>query len=392
MPLYGKIIPPLIAIWVILWLINGSVKDKIINLRKSPVFFILVFFYLLHIIGMSYTENFSVGLFDLEVKFSILLLPILVFSNKDFFDKYRNVILSAFLSGNVIAALISIGVGYSRTLKYNINYLHYQEFSLFHHPSYSSMYALFSICIVIFFLFNKNQNNNLPSIFRLSFPVYYKLRAISLFVILCAFIYFLSSRTGIIAAILVIGFLIVYYIFKKKKWLFFLPLLIVFIPLSYLIIKNNPRFTPVIAFINTPLDSIKMDATENTMVRYNIACQSIELIKQNFFLGAGTGDVKESLKKRYQEKNIIKALHPLINAHNQFLETFIGLGIAGILSLLSMIFYPLYNGMKNGNVLLVAFSLTIIVNFMFESMLNTQAGIVFFAFFHSLLMCSDDGS
>ena len=107
-PLYGKILPLLIVILVILWLINGSIKDKISNLKKSPVFFLPVFFYMLHILGMSYTSNFSEGLFDLEVKFSLLLLPVLIVSDKKFFEKYRNNILLAFLIGNCIALFVCI--------------------------------------------------------------------------------------------------------------------------------------------------------------------------------------------------------------------------------------------------------------------------------------------
>jgi len=373
-PLYGKILVPLIAIWIILWLINGGIKDKITNLKKSFLFLLPAFFYLLHVIGMSYTSNVSEGLFDLEIKFSLLLFPILIVSDYQFFKKNMNSILLSFTIGNSIAALICIGFGFFRTIKYDINYFIYTDFSLFHHTTYASMYALFSIILLIFFLFN----NKLISIS-------YKLAMIFMIVILCAYIYFLSSRTGIIAAIIVLGFLIVGYFSVKRKWILLLSCLILFMALPYFVIQNHPRFIPLIRFLNTPLDSIKMNAEENIIVRYIIARQSVELIKQSPLLGTGTGDVKETLEKRYKEKNIIHALNPVLNIHNQFLETFIGLGVSGILSLLLLVFYPLIIGLKTKNVLLITFLLIIISNFMFESMLNTQAGTIFFAFFYPLL-------
>src|SRR3990172_6907694 len=92
-PLYGKILPPLILIILILWFINGSIKNKICNLKKSfVVVFLQVFFYLLHIIGMLYTDNVSEGLFDLEVKFSLFLFPIMIFSDKEFFKRNHHLI------------------------------------------------------------------------------------------------------------------------------------------------------------------------------------------------------------------------------------------------------------------------------------------------------------
>lgn len=373
-PLSGKILVPLITIWIIIWLIRGNIKNKISNIKWSSVFLLPVFFYLLHIIGMSYTSNFSEGLFDLEVKFSLLLFPVLIVSDKEFFQKYRNNILSAFLIGNCMAALVCIGYGFFRTMKYDINYLLYTDFSLFHHTTYASMYALFSIIILIYFLFNKKP-----------IPASYKLAAVFPIAILCAYIYFLSSRAGILTAIIVLAFLTIIYCLMKQKWILLISGLVIFVALPYIIIQNHPRFTPVVDFINTPLDSLKVDAPENITVRYIIACQTMELIKQNALLGTGTGDVKDELKKFYEQKKIVHALNPTLNTHNQFLETFIGLGILGILFLLLLVFYPLIVGFRTENILLITFSLIIISNFMFESMLNTQAGIIFFAFFYSLL-------
>jgi len=380
-PLYGKILVPLIAIWVILWLMNGSIKDKISNLKKFPIFLLPVFFYLMHILGMIYTSNFSEGLFDLEIKFSLLLFPILIIGKKEFFEKNMNSILLAFLIGNCVAALVCIGYGSFRTIKYDINYFIYTDFSLFHHTTYASMYALFSIIILIFFLFNK-----------MSISISHKLMAIFLFAILCAYIYFLSSRTGIIAAILVLGFLTISYCLMKRKWILLISGVIIFMILPYIVIQNHPRFIPIVNFINTPIDSVKMDAAENITVRYIIARQSIELIKQKILLGTGTGDVKDALKEQYKQKNIVHALDPVLNSHNQFLETFIGLGILGISSLLLLVFYPLIVGLKTENVLLITFLLIIISNFMFESMLNTQAGTIWFSFFYSLLFQTNAAS
>jgi O-antigen ligase len=86
----------------------------------------------------------------------------------------------------------------------------------------------------------------------------------------------------------------------------------------------------------------------------------------------------------YTDKNIVYALNPLINVHNQFIETYLGLGLFGLSCLIIMLFSLLYYGIRNKYLLPIMFAVIIFFNFNFESMLNTQAGVFFFAFFFCL--------
>jgi len=72
-----------------------------------------------------------------------------------------------------------------------------------------------------------------------------------------------------------------------------------------------------------------------------------------------------------------------LNVHNQFLETFVGQGILGDIILLLLLIYPFIQSLKKQNYLFALFLLLIGINFLFESMLNRQAGVLFFAFFYS---------
>ena len=80
------------------------------------------------------------------------------------------------------------------------------------------------------------------------------------------------------------------------------------------------------------------------------------------------------------------ALKKKLNAHNQFLQTFIGTGIIGFLLLLSITLGAIIKGFINKNYLLILFSLLMILNFLVESMLQAQAGFIFFVFFFCILI------
>lgn len=75
------------------------------------------------------------------------------------------------------------------------------------------------------------------------------------------------------------------------------------------------------------------------------------------------------------------AIENKLNVHNQFLETMLGQGLPGITLLFLLFFVGLIHSIKNKNWLFFTFILLVGFNYLFESMLNTQAGVVFFGFF-----------
>jgi O-antigen ligase len=73
-----------------------------------------------------------------------------------------------------------------------------------------------------------------------------------------------------------------------------------------------------------------------------------------------------------------------LNVHNQYIETLIGQGIIGLLWLLSILLLPLIISIKEKKIFFIGFIIITGINLFFESMFNTQAGVIFFAFFYSL--------
>ena len=128
---------------------------------------------------------------------------------------------------------------------------------------------------------------------------------------------------------------------------------------------------------------------QSTALRIAIWHSASIVISENWLTGTGTGDVKDELRKEYNNEKIVVAIKENLNAHNQFLQTFAALGIIGFLTLCTTLCIPLLQSWKMGNYLFVSFFLILIANFCVESMLETQAGVVFYAFFNSLFLFSE---
>lgn len=111
-----------------------------------------------------------------------------------------------------------------------------------------------------------------------------------------------------------------------------------------------------------------------------------KLIQENWKLGVGMNQSVAVLQESFQSIGFTQGLNEKYNAQNQFLESFLELGIAGIVLLLSIISYGFQQAVKHKNVLYLTF-LSIITIYMFsESLFQTQMGMVSFAFFNALFL------
>lgn len=110
------------------------------------------------------------------------------------------------------------------------------------------------------------------------------------------------------------------------------------------------------------------------------------IIKNNFFIGVGSGDVDDAFRKQYEESD--SALLPKwrLRAHNQYLSIAVGMGIIGLMWFLITLFYPVTKHELTFNYLYITFFIIAMVSFLTEDTLETQAGVTFFAFFNSFFL------
>ena len=369
-PLSKAIIPILIVVSLVISFFNSSFLSnlKIAYYRNNAL--LLISFYLIISLSLFWSGNIKSGLFDMEVKLSMFLFPI-IFLNYGAFniDEFKKVI-HYFILGNIVASLICIGYAAYNTYQNHESYFYYSKFSAIIHPSYFAMYITFAIAGCIYLLKENFYKKNI-----------YPILIISFFVVI---IYFLSSKAGFLGLSLMGPFFIIKLINKRLISLIIAGFGVVII--IAFIYKFNSRVSDFIKEFKTSYNNDTINVYDtSTSDRFKIYKISLSLINENLVYGVGAGDIKDKLIKKYSENNMKHAAEQKLNLHNQYLETLIGEGIIGFIFMMLLFLYPLIYVFKKSNFLLYSFLLITAFHFLFESMLNTQSGVIYFAFFFCFL-------
>lgn len=366
----------IILVWVACFFMFDDVKKGLKRVFSNTWSYVLLGFFLLHAVGYLFSANKSGALNAIEIKLTFLAFPILIFASS-----YNNLhvkkIVISFVSGCILACGFYIFRAFFLYLFNHFNAFYYTEFTYFMHPSYFAMYLVFSQLIVLLFY---------PEWLRHLSNLKIKIGFMSLTFLTCIFL--CSSKMGLITAFLLIPvcFCVILYNQGYKKLIaglivgFFISIALVykFFPRPFERIEQAFRVT-------SSSNTIVKTDVESTAVRILIWKESVKLIENNFIFGTTPGDVSDKLVQAYEREGLTGALQKKLNAHNQFLQTFIGTGLIGFILLILMTVGAIVYGFIKKNYILVLFSILMIFNFLVESMLQAQAGFIFFVFFFCFL-------
>jgi O-antigen ligase len=187
---------------------------------------------------------------------------------------------------------------------------------------------------------------------------------------------------------LLISLLFIYYILYKNGK--FIWILIVFSTLigAIVILYQTPAFNQRFVEIkDTPFKPPVGVYHNSTNLRVGILICSFQLLKQNWLLGAGTGDMQVALNSCYEQNGYSDELYiDNYDPHNQFIETWLNVGITGVIILLLTFIIPLRLAIRHKNNLYIFFLLFIMLCCMTESVFNLQKGVVFYSFFNTLFL------
>lgn len=371
-----RLTPVFIVLLLLNWLIEGDFKNKFQIVFKNKLALLFIAFFLIHVIGLAYSENMDAGLFDLQVKLSILLFPIILVS-RPFNKSQIRTIFWAFVIGSVVCSVILLTRAVYTYVVFSENNFFYLQLSFFTHPSYLAMYFNFAIAWLMFSVFNKQQILNR----------FYTILSFCAIFFFSGMILLLSSKMGLIILLgLYIGFMI-YFIISRKKYVLGFAGLIIIISSAYFLIRFVPEISDRLKTVIAAMSSSSNNQTEaeSTAVRLLIWSAAKEVVSENFLVGTGTGDAKDALLVEYEKRGMTGALEHKLNAHNEYYQVFVSLGMIGFILLILSLLLPLYSAFTSSNAIYILFLLIIILNFLPESMLETQAGVIFYAFFNSVL-------
>lgn len=386
-------VPLLIAMLVLLrlWQYFIGEKGSVKASRALKIFGILcISYYLLHIVGMAWTEDLASGWDELEYKLSFLVIPLLFVFRVPYKDKFLPLVSLSYVGGAVCFmayALIRAGLRYEDE---GITVWFYSQLSSYFHPSYMALYACWAAILSIQLYKEYNRFNFIFWISAL---------------LMLFFVVLLASKAGFFAAIITVFLAAVYLLrisFKSyTNWLVigsclailalgsaYSPSLNQRLVAATESVKQNDSAEPLIA----AADSIqKPDSQGSTSLRLIAMRAGFSYFISHPF-GAGTGDLDVAMMEEYQKLNATESIEKKLNPHNQYLSTGVALGWPGMLLLLGILIFPMWYFFRRGRLVHFALPLILAFNLVFESMLEVQGGIVFFVFWITILLAEPEQS
>src|SRR4030043_91700 len=112
----------------------------------------------------------------------------------------------------------------------------------------------------------------------------------------------------------------------------------------------------------------------------------IEIIKQKFWFGTGTGDVKDAFTKYYDESGSKLDKKWRLRAHNQYITFFLTFGIFGFIWIMVSLIYPAFLEKKWNDYFFIMFFIIGFLSMLNEDTLETHIGNSFFSFFYALFL------
>lgn len=371
-------------------------KQKFVLLKKKKPLLLLVLFYTVYALSFLASSYKETALFGLEKKLSFLLFPFIFIGSPPNAED-RKFILHTFVLSTLLACVYCLGYAFYRnytigdpaTLPYSFaqnfgvyntgdiywDYFSYSELArpVRMHPTYLSMYTVFSLIILLQHLVTGVHSGTRKVVQGLGVCL------------LVSFTLLLSSRIAIITMLLALSFFAFHYyrahrINKKKGMLTSALVLSAILLLLALPVTRYRLITETAKLFNPKADTD--DATgvsQRTVIWGNALSHS----QDHWLLGVGLGDVQHLLDQGYKSSgypNLIGA-----NAHNQYLETLLASGIAGLSILLLLFTYTLVFSLRYRDSISTAFIIILTITCFTESILESNKGIIFTTFFSCLL-------
>lgn len=366
---------PFFVLAIIFGVINIFITDKT-RVGENKVLLIFPFYFLILLLSLLYTTQFSDGI-DLIIRsLSLLLFPIIFLFVKedassvgklfDFllyglvFSFFINLILVVYsvVDGAMVMEM-NFWDGISIYWKQFMN----EQFSELINPSYVSLYIL----LVLSYYIKKELNN----IWRL-------LTVLILFI----YLYLLASEAAYYT-LFIMAVLLVWKVKDRSKRY----LLVLTVILGTIVFINNPHFLkePTLNSVSVgSIDRADLPITEKD--RWLAWKAAIQVIEEAPLLGYGIGDAKEVLIDKYKELGPLYESHVKYryNAHNQFLQTWLETGVLGVFMLIFIFTWLAFYMRRSFNEFAVFLALFLAL--LFESMLVRFNGVVFFSIIVPLLL------
>lgn len=370
------------------WLLSTDYKNKLEVLGRNKMAGLFFIYFLWVVIGAFYTPAPGEAEKDLVMKLPFAVWPLVLGSLFLFSDKDKRKLLRLFILASVLSILTCFIFAFGAFM----NTADIQEFFFTNlvdykvlPPHYLGMYLSFCYGCLLYNGLRKNyffgRSVDVLMLVILAVGIVFisvRIQYVAFLLLNCwIFFTFIYHRSGAFKA--VSGLLLVLLVFGSLTWAF---------PGSRHRIRDT--YNEIVSFKST----VNQKQTNH---RKFLWTEGWEVVQENWLLGTGTGAAKGALQVKLQDNDakfwdghdVYYLRDRNYNFHNVYLEHWANHGIIGFIILLAIIILPLFApGQAEGKI----FLLICAVSFSTESMLERQAGVLFFSFFYTMFFMLPSGS
>ena len=367
-----------IVIIVFLWFVSGDYKSKYSQIISSKILIASIAFYMLHVIGMLWTEDLAWGFHMLhKMWYFLIFYPVLyTIVKKEYIKYYVYAFLLALLITEIYSYLIWFEFVPPPAFRGG-NVLVSNPIPFMTHVSYNPILA-FAIYLVAHEVFINQEISKT------------KLFLYSLFLIIMTINMFITGgRAGQVMFFAMLAILVFQY-FEGQKIKSLIVTLLLLPSIFFIAYQSSDLFKERVDEIKSVM-VLQEYSSVNQRITY--AVNSWKIIKENLLIGVGTGDFPSEYKKinklntpdLYYEYKFSSGSQP----HNMYTLILVELGIVGLGSMLLIFYYQIKFSLSQSNRFIRDTGLTLpllfLVIMLSDSYLLGHYTTLLFVFFSSFL-------
>lgn len=340
---------------------RGTFRRSELSPKKPTIWFFA--FFLVHLLGVLWSENQMEAWNDIGMKLSLLVIPLALLFVKLRISRAQ--LIQLFIYGLMVSCLINYSYAIFRSI-YNPEdnqwaYFTESYFSFQMHRSYYAVYLVIGVIAAIQKFAHSRNLLYLLAGFIFSVVTIQTFSKVGILLLLLTAIPF-----GVFYAYRIIG------LFKASAIL--LATIVIAITVFFSSEKMQVRFEKMLGAMTSKTS--QGDTLESNNSRVVMWETSLELISEHPIIGSGTGDVMRVLSNRNIRNGDDILAAKKLNSHNQYLNSWVQLGLIGLLPLLLIFATGVFNGLKNKDLFYVLLLFILGASMFFESSLERQDGVI----------------
>ena len=388
------------SFFLLLFFFRVLLTIKSSNFKVDFNLFPLILFYFLMVLSFFWSIEKELTTNALSKEITLLIIPLCIFSAKEFLITNKNKILGYYSYSIVIFTIFFLLKAlYNYSITQNINVFFYHD--LVSKDLNAIHVSVFVSMAFFYFLMRdiKKTSDYILTVYLFTFLLLLSSKIIIFTTLILVLVYFffysksanrMRLRNLILMVTLALGFLFFGKIKEKALFEFKIK---AESNIGHTVINKDNIGSNIIsmkeAWCNEKFN--QTDYFSGSSFRVYQARLFLEFLKEEniFWTGFGLNASYKKLEEKgiyyniFQGNNEVEGYQKK-NFHNQYIQVFAELGIFGFLILILILFFNLKNAIKHKDFIHIVFAVLMISLFLTESFLWRQRGVVFFTLFYCL--------